>query len=289
MKSIVFVTHEEHRYTHELLARVMRHDYDLPVFVADYAMPRTVSVADALVVLCDLERFKAGDRPRLINFEDELYQRGAGRVLNSPSRVKTRLELLRDLFDAGLNEHRAAAIGGESGMRFPVFLRGERDHDGPRTPLLHSAEEVRAAIADARADKPDLVVEFADCRRRPEDLYHKYGAVGWCGQVIPRHLFFSQDWPVKRPRRTTDEQIAREAEYVAENEFACEVAEVFAECGIDYGRIDFASRPTGGIITFEINTNPVTLDEGDLVNERRRWVTETFLTAMSNAFAGALR
>jgi hypothetical protein len=40
------------------------------------------------------------------------------------------------------------------------------------------------------------------------------------------------------------------------------VAEVFAECGI--GRIDFASRPTGGIITFEINTNPTILDEGDL-------------------------
>ena len=135
----------------------------------------------------------------------------------------------------------------------------------------------------------NLVVEFADCRRQPEDLYHKYGAVGWCGQVIPRHLFFSPDWSVKRPRRTTDEQIAWEAAYVAENEFAGEVAQVFAECGIDYGRIDFASRPTGGIITFEINTNPAILDEGDLVNERRRWVTERFLAAMSTVFADALR
>ncbi|MFI7542403.1 hypothetical protein [Actinoplanes sp. NPDC049599] len=288
MRSVVFVTHEEHRYTHELFARVMRDDHDLPVHVADYAAPGRVPVADALVVLCDLERFAAADRPRLVEAEDELRRRGAGRVLNSPSRVKTRLELLRHLAEVGLNEHRAAALDGGQHLRYPVFLRGDRDHDGPRTALLHSAAEVRAAVAAAGPGGPDLVVEFADCRRRPADLFHKYGAVGWCGQVIPRHLFFSPDWSVKRPRRTTDEQIAREAAYIAANEHAARVAEVFAEAGIDYGRIDFAARPTGGIITFEINTNPAILDEGDLVNERRRYVTRTFLTSMSAAFTAAL-
>jgi hypothetical protein len=59
MKSIVFVTHEEHRYAHELFARVMRDHYEMPVFVADYATPGIVLVTDALVVLCDLERFGA--------------------------------------------------------------------------------------------------------------------------------------------------------------------------------------------------------------------------------------
>jgi hypothetical protein len=289
MRSVVFVTHEEHRYTHELFARVLRDDYDVPVYVADYATPGTVSVADALVILCDLERFGPEDRPRLDAFEDDLHRRGAGRVLNSPSRVKTRLDLLRHLAEVGLNEHRAAALDGAAGLRFPVFLRGNRDHDGPRTPLLHSADEVRAALAGPGPDRPDLVVEFADCRRHPADLFHKYGAVGWCGQVIPRHLFFSPDWSVKRPRRTTDEQIAREAAYIAGNDFAGEVAAVFAAAGIDYGRIDFAARPAGGIITFEINTNPAILDAGDLVNERRRWVTETFLAAISTAFTDALR
>jgi hypothetical protein len=56
------------------------------------------------------------------------------------------------------------------------------------------------------------------------------------------------------------------------------VVEVFAEC-----------RPIGGIITFEINTNPTILDEGDLVNQLRRRVTESFLTSMSTMFADALR
>lgn len=289
MKSVIFVTHEDHRYTHELFARVMRDDHGLPVFVGDYTTLRLASVDDAVVILCDLERFGTEDRPGLEDLERKLYQNGASRVLNSPSRVKARLALLQHLFDIGLNEHRAAAIGDELTRRFPVFLRGARDHDGPRTPLLHSAEEVRAAIAAADPNTSDLVIEFADCRRRPDDPFHKYGAVGWCGRVIPRHLFFSPNWSVKRPRRTTDEQIAREAVYVAENEFADEVAEVFAEGGIDYGRIDFASRPTGGIITFEVNTNPAILDEGDLVNDRRRWVTDTFISVMSTVFEDALR
>jgi hypothetical protein len=290
IKSILFVTLKEHRYTHELFAHVMRENHNLPVFVSDYSTIQIASVRDALVVLCDHERFRADDRARLDDFEQELYQRGAGRILNSPSRVKTRLHLLQHLFNVGLNDHRAFPIDTDfRSLRFPVFLRSERDHDGPKTALLYSPDEVSASVAQVSPLKADLVVEFADCRRSPDGLYSKYGAVGWRGTIIPRHLFFSGSWSVKRPKQMSDEELALEVAYIESNPFADQVANVFEHAGIDYGRIDFATRPNGGIITFEINTNPTILDTGDLVNDRRKRVTDAFLNRMTRHFCELLQ
>ena len=67
----------------------------------------------------------------------------------------------------GYNSFRAVRAGGDlDGLRYPVFLRNERSHDGAVSPLLTSAREVDEAIGRAlvsgRRLRDLLVVEFCD-------------------------------------------------------------------------------------------------------------------------------
>src|SRR5262245_13708677 len=72
------------------------------------------------------------------------------RFLNHPSRTMRRFELLRTMVALGRNEFRAERVTRDySALRFPLFLRSERDHGGPLSPLLHSSRDVDGAVARA--------------------------------------------------------------------------------------------------------------------------------------------
>src|SRR5271157_26113 len=209
--SIHFVTRPDHRYTHELFAHEMQSRFDLPVFVSDYWTLGTATLKDAIVVMCDLERFTSDTVSVVAQAEEDARCRGARVILNSPSRVKRRLELLIHLYTTGLNTFQAFPVGTPvNQLHFPVFLRKQHEHNGPRSALLYNEAAFTTALSQNTISPPDLIVEFVDCRETGIHPFHKYGAVGWCGKVLPRHLFFSDKWVVKQSTVVNEDYLSRE-------------------------------------------------------------------------------
>ena len=71
------------------------------------------------------------------------------RMLNHPTRTLRRYDLLRALHAAGRNQFAAYRPSDDlTGVRFPVFLRREDDHDGRRSGLLDDAATLSHALDD---------------------------------------------------------------------------------------------------------------------------------------------
>jgi len=210
-------------------------------------------------VFADIERLSADERLRAETLWQRLAQQGC-RLLNHPTRTLRRFELLRALHRRGGNRfdvHRLSP--GAGSPRFPVFLRRENDHRGPRTPLLHTPAELDAAIAHWLGSGEDLgeVIATEFCDTADGNLvYRKYGAFLLGDRIIPRHVFFSDGWNVKRWKLAGDGFLAEELRYLETNPHQQELREIFALAHIDYGRIDYALED-GQIQVWEINTNPM--------------------------------
>lgn len=194
-------------------------------------------------------------------------------ILNDPGRYLGRFELLRRLHERGINSFRVFRIHDWDGqVKFPVFLRSEIDHRGPITGLLHSAMELKAALAHlpfwARFRKRHLmVVEYCDARDGVE-FFRKYSVMNVNGTLIPRHILFSKDWVTKKPDLISETTVAAEADFMETFPHRQQVAEVFQLAGVNYGRIDYGVVD-GRIQVWEINTNPIIVPRRQSVNPLR--------------------
>lgn len=219
------------------------------------------------IVFSDLERLYASDVPDVTL----LWQRFAQaeptvRLLNHPTRTLRRFALLRRLHELGINDFdvwRADEM--RSGIRFPVFLHGERDHNGPIGGLLQDRAALdRALAALAERGQPlnlILVVEFCDTRG-PDGLYRKMGTLRIGDRYVHRHLFQTIDWCVKTrkqrigPEHSPVANLEEEERFVRGEDFAPALPEVFRLAAIDYGRMDYSFKD-GSIRVWEINTGPM--------------------------------
>ncbi len=181
-------------------------------------------------------------------------------IYNDPDRTLCRFELLSELRRLGRNEFRAVrATDDVRGLRYPVFLRAERTHDGALSPLLHSAAEVEAAagraVLQGRTLRELLVVEF--CSTADADgHFRKYAAFVVGGRVVPRSLAYGTSWMLKhRVTEFTLPMVLEERDYILGNPHERELSEIFAIAGAEYGRIDYAMKD-GRVQTWEINLNP---------------------------------
>ena len=210
-------------------------------------------------------------------------------LCNHPLRVLRRYALMRALSEKGINGFNVYRLDEfRIPRRFPVFLRRENDHMGPRTELLESAADLERAV-DSLLDQcvcldDWIITEFIDTRGE-DGLFRKYGAFLVNGRIIPRHLHISQHWMIKRSdpetvARTKDEEWA----YARDNPHADELREIFALANTDYGRIDYAIHD-GGIRIFEINTNPQILNPGQSRDPARSRVKQLF----ADRFIGELQ
>jgi hypothetical protein len=218
-------------------------------------------------VFSDLERL-AGDSLRAaVGLWDRLRQLRGTTLLNDPSRVPSRYELVRALHARGINEFNAypladvlsqdQATEGSAHPRFPVFVREAREHTKSLTGLLGSREELGAAAAELGAKhrlEDLLLVEWCDTSDA-EGVFRKYGAFVIGDTIVPRALMCARQWVVQ-DYELLDERYMQEArEYLAANPHAEFLRRVARENGIDYGRFDYAlldGRPQ----IWEINTNP---------------------------------
>jgi len=202
------------------------------------------------------------------------------RLMNHPMHVLRRYDLLRRLYERGVNDFNVHRLDEDRArLHFPVFLRAENDHEGPRSGLLPGADTLEDAIDQAEAagvDVRDWIVTGFREYKGEDGLYRKYGAFNVGGHIIPRHMIFSRDWMVKRTSRAlTASTLEEEREYVETNPHAADLREIFATAQVDYGRIDYTVHD-GHIRVFEINTNPQTVTPGPSRDATRRPVKERF-------------
>ncbi len=235
----------------------------------------------------DLEKQSVEVRAFQAQVWDQLASHGdAVRLLNHPVRALGRYDLLAALVEAGINTYRVWRLSEiDQTLRFPVFLRRERDHEGARTPLIETwddLEEQATRCLMAGAPLEDLLVaEFCDTLDERGD-YRKYSAFRVGERIVPRHLIFGRNWMLKYPDAIDGARLALERAYLEENPHETELKKIFDLAHIDYGRIDYALLE-GRIQVWEINTNPIVtlpLSEYKPAHlEHQEWFAERILEA----------
>ena len=223
------------------------------------ALPSLTQFPRGTYVLAGLDQLNAAQLALVTELHARLAATDGVRMLNHPARTLRRFDLLRTLHARGRNDFRAVRAGSSlAGLRYPVFLRGERSHNGAISPLLHSAREVERAIGLAlvRGHPFDdlLVVEFCSTRC-PDGLFRKYSAFIVGDRVQGRCLEHGAHWMLKfESARFTRPLVMEEHDYVFGNPHQRELAEIFAIAGVRYGRIDYSVKD-GRVETWEINLN----------------------------------
>lgn len=219
-------------------------------------------------LLTDFERLLRPERRFVRRLHDRLAAHpDRYRVINDPAKWKDRFTLVNALADAGINGYRAYRLHEiDQRVRYPVFVRRDNDHEAPRSPLLHSRDELRQYLRhrhprDRLWPGNLMVVEYSDAGRCGE-RYHKYAAMKIGDRLIARHVLCSGDWIVKHADVIDDALAAEEAAFVDAFAHRDQVARAFEIAGVDYGRIDYAVRD-GRIRVWEINTNPVIAVEAE--------------------------
>ena len=181
-------------------------------------------------------------------------------VLNRPSQVLRRYELLDSLHRAGINRFRAVrADESPDGLRYPVFVRHADEHSGNHTPLLHDRSELNQALAYMRKRGRRLcaylIVEF--CETAGSDgLYRKYSVYRIGDRYVPGHIHIGRKWMMKSTSQVRTEQLAAESlDFVRSDPHGAWVRDVFERARIEYGRIDYSVR-AGRPQAWEINLCP---------------------------------
>lgn len=217
---------------------------------------------DATYLFCDVDRMSPALLETAAALWDALAARGdAVRLLNRPGRSLPRVALLRALHARGNNDFGVRRLDEpREGLRYPVFVRHAREHDGAYTPLCESPQalerELARLLSEGRRPESLLIVEFVDVRER--GYYRKYSAFRLGPQSIAHHVFFQREWEVKGPSLFSPEMLEEERIFQETHPHAAQLAEIFELAGIDYGRIDYGIA-NGRLQVWEINTNPSVL------------------------------
>lgn len=262
----IFISHDNCYTVNRFLkdcGRIFRQDIHF-IFYADLAYRKTLP--NDIALFTDLERLDETQVELAIAAENQLKTAGVS-VVNSPSQVLRRYDLLQALYQEGINPFRAYYIDeGRALMQFPVFLRMEREHQGSLSPLLHNSKEIEVAIAAAmkaghRRDNL-LLVEFCDVRDQ-NGLYRKYSSFKVGTLCMPRHLMASSEWMSKgvtNDHESDPECLRQERAFLRDFPHEKAIRDIFNLAKIEYGRIDY-SLQDDQIRVWEINTNPNIIPE----------------------------
>lgn len=221
---------------------------------------KATSVKAGMYIFSDLERLTPAETELAAKAWSTIRNSGQQvMLLNDPVRGMRRYELLRSLYEQGINPFNVYKLT-EVRMpeRYPVFIRFENDHKGSRSPLLKNKDELLTAISDLEARDMNresmIIVEYVDSADE-QGIYRKYSHFYVNGEVIPRHLFQGENWMLKVPGKLDDTALAEERKFIETNPYREEISRIFRIARIDYGRIDF-SVLNNRILVWEINTNP---------------------------------
>ncbi len=277
---IVYICRQRHAYTlgvqlhffpGKLAAHVRLVPYELIYFLKE--------LPAAAYIFTDLDRLTPEELSRAARLADHLAVSGWP-VLNHPRRALFRFDLLRRLHDLGLNDYNVFRLHDwQEAKRFPVFIRREMDHKGPRSPLLPDAAALSSAVHRFRRDrKADelMIIEFANAPYA-DGRYRKYGVQRIGDRLFHQHCYVTKDWLGKSvPPDIGPAEVAESREAVRANPNLEKVGPIFDLAGVDYGRMDY-SVMKGRIQVYEINTNPAIIG---VPSERNPLVESDFFAAL---------
>jgi hypothetical protein len=180
--------------------------------------------------------------------------------LNDPRRVLRRFDLLTELHARGINSYRVFAATAAGEVRgFPVFVRERDSHDGPLTGLLHTRDDLAAALSALRVRgyRPGvlMITEFCDTAGA-DGVFRKYAAFKVGDRILAAHVHVSRSWNVKSASHELDAaRVAEGMRFVETNPHEAWLRDVFAVANVGYGRADYGVRD-GVPQVWEINLNP---------------------------------
>lgn len=231
---------------------------------------RAPSLPFGTYIFSDVDRL-SGSQSQDVHRRRRLLQDAGAPMLNDPIRTMRRYDLLRWLFENGINEFDCYMMTEHrKPKRFPVFIRRAFDHEGAMSPLLHDQAALDAALDDMRANSewPDdkIITEYIDVSDA-DGIFRKHAAFRVGDRFIPRQIMAAKQWVVKKPEIDTAELAAEEAAYVAANPHEEMLMGVFRAARIEYGRIDY-TLVDGKPQVFEINCNPSIIGERSTLHVR---------------------
>lgn len=259
---IYYLVTRRHAYTMRFFIDVWAKELRPRVRVISYeSLPYKKSLKSGTYIFSDIERLAPGRAEILAGIWAELSSSGDGvLLLNHPTLSMQRYELLRTLYERGINAYNVYRLSEcRVPARFPVFIRGENDHCGPLTALLGTPADLSCAIEEIerRSGLDDkIMIEFCETSG-PEGIFRKYSAYIVGEEIFPQHMMFGSHWMLKSVRdvaRKKDE-LYEERRYLRDNPHEDLLRAVFRMAGINYGRVDYGilnGRPQ----IWEINTNP---------------------------------
>ena len=277
---ITFLTHPEHSYTLNYFSEVLEERYTLITRVLSYDNILDYNLDYNIVVFCDIERYHGALSCKLLDALKLCYEALEVKILNNPINILTRYNLIKKLKESNLIDYNCyRKSDGWTKVNFPVFIRREHDHMGTLTELIYGEKTLNEKLKEFECEKDLLLIEYHDIRKSKTIKHHKFGILNIDGKLIPRHLFFSHYWVVKRPQLQSEEDLRLEQQYVLNTEipFSDTIRRIFDIARIDFGRMDYAIDSKDNLVCFEINTNPTILDHGDITTLKRLPITNCFL------------
>jgi hypothetical protein len=257
----LFLTTPGHGYTVDAFVRPLPGS-DVPRCKATTydVVLRSTHTVKARHVFTDLERLSDAELVTAANLYRTLRDLGIP-CLNDPARVMGRYQLLRNLFEEGINSFAVyRAEGRPKPSQFPVFVRNESDHSGPMSALIKDQAELNDYLNrltdGGRPLRGLLVVEHA-AEPLPSGVWRKTGTCRIGKNYAFDHHDLSDNWVAKdhgqhvtNKALQLEEKVAVIANAVPEN-----VRRAFDIAGVEWGRADHATY-RGREIIYEINTAP---------------------------------
>ena len=88
-------------------------------------------------VIAGIDQAEPAMKELISSLCDQLDAAGGSRILNLPRMTVGRFDLLKQLHAAGKSDVRVARVNEDlEALRYPVFVRSEREHGGNLSPLL---------------------------------------------------------------------------------------------------------------------------------------------------------
>ena len=253
------------------------------------SLVRKKTFPPGLYIFSDIELLKGPARERVIAIHQTLSgDQVKYRTLNDPGVTLSRYPLLRALYDQGMNSFNVYKLGDDySKARFPVFLRRTDDHRGPKTGLLRSPQDLRAALDQLKTARENLddwlVTEYCNVSDS-RGIFRKYYSFFVGQTIIPRHLFFGSDWVQKHSKNIGKKEFHdEELGFLNNNDYQDQLQLIFKTANIQFGRIDFGVVD-GRVQTWEINTNPMIITHSHVKEESRMDIHRLFFQRFSSAF-----
>jgi diguanylate cyclase (GGDEF)-like protein len=264
---IHYLATEEHGYTMDMLVSAEPVLADRVRVLPYERAAENAVLGPGVYIFSDLDRLSDVELRRPIELWRRLEELGPDvRLLNDPTRVLRRYELLRMLHAEGINRFNVfrvpQTLPGDAPMplRFPVFVREARESQGPLSELLYSWDDVRDAVGKLVAGgkySPQelLIIEWCDTSDAA-GVFRRYRAIVIGGTIVARELVCSRDWIVSGLSLVDAERLREARAYVAENPHARFLQDVARRANVDFGRFDYAlldGRPQ----VWEIELNPL--------------------------------